>query len=272
VDVMAPGTCILSTVPGGGLDRLSGTSMASPHVAGGAALLSAGKARTSPGQVKDALRRAGTTAWDDRNDPDGVKEPLLNAGGLPGGTAEPPTTTSAATSTTGSTGSTVQPEPDRRQAPVRRIGPVTQRIADDLFARVNAERRARGLAPLRRDPALALLAAQWSAEMARSGEFEHRPDLRRALTDGRIRVGENIAYTNGPDQSRTVHVLWMRSDGHRENILQPGFDSMGIGVVCDGDRVYATQLFASTSRAPWAGDRVPPRSPSAATGSNGLAG
>lgn len=39
VDVLAPGVDVLSSVPGGGSEELSGTSMASPHVAGLAAYL-----------------------------------------------------------------------------------------------------------------------------------------------------------------------------------------------------------------------------------------
>jgi subtilisin len=60
IDLIAPGVCILSTVPGGGYLRADGTSMASPHVAGAAALYKASHPHASPLQVKRALqRRAG---------------------------------------------------------------------------------------------------------------------------------------------------------------------------------------------------------------------
>ena len=78
VDIIAPGVCILSTWKGGGYNTISGTSMASPHVAGAAALYKASSPGASPAQVKAALQGAGNLNWNDSDDPDPTKEVLLN--------------------------------------------------------------------------------------------------------------------------------------------------------------------------------------------------
>jgi subtilisin family serine protease len=82
VDLIAPGVCILSTWKGGGYNTISGTSMASPHVAGAAALYKASNGGATPAQVKAALQNAGTTDWNDLDDPDPVKEKLLHVATL----------------------------------------------------------------------------------------------------------------------------------------------------------------------------------------------
>jgi subtilisin family serine protease len=63
-DVSAPGVNILSSVPTG-WDAFSGTSMASPHVAGGAALLLQRHPTWTPAQVKSALVLTGRPVWTD---------------------------------------------------------------------------------------------------------------------------------------------------------------------------------------------------------------
>jgi subtilisin family serine protease len=57
VAVGAPGVSILSTSPGGGYTLLSGTSMATPHVTGIAALLWAREPQLTPTQVRDRIIR-----------------------------------------------------------------------------------------------------------------------------------------------------------------------------------------------------------------------
>jgi subtilisin family serine protease len=78
VDLIAPGTCINSTWMLGGYNTISGTSMASPHVAGGAALYKATHPTATPAAVKAALQTAGTLDWNNADDGDNTKERLLD--------------------------------------------------------------------------------------------------------------------------------------------------------------------------------------------------
>jgi subtilisin len=83
VDLIAPGTCIRSTYMLGTYNTISGTSMASPHVAGAAALYTANNPTATPAQVRSALASAGNLNWIwPSEDPDGIQERLVNAGGF----------------------------------------------------------------------------------------------------------------------------------------------------------------------------------------------
>lgn len=63
VDVAAPGVRIYSTVRGGGYASLSGTSMATPHVAGVAALVLSANPGLSYSDLKERLVKTSTPVW-----------------------------------------------------------------------------------------------------------------------------------------------------------------------------------------------------------------
>src|SRR5438094_685085 len=79
-DVSAPGVNIFSSVPSG-WDVFSGTSMASPHVAGGAALLLQRHPSWTPAEVKSALVLTGQPVWTDSTHKHEVA-PTREGGGL----------------------------------------------------------------------------------------------------------------------------------------------------------------------------------------------
>jgi prepilin-type processing-associated H-X9-DG protein len=114
-----------------------------------------------------------------------------------------------------------------------------------VVTRVNEARRGAGLQALGTDTNLARIAATRSAAMAFERRLSHRGwerALRRAGLQDDV-LGENVAYNYAdPDE---VMAGWMRSPGHRANILRPVFKRIGVGCVIDerGHRWW-TQDFA----------------------------
>ena len=73
VDIWAPGVNILSTMLGGGTTTMSGTSMASPHAAGAAALYMSTHPGVSPAQVEAQLKADAATPGTTSNDGGAIK-------------------------------------------------------------------------------------------------------------------------------------------------------------------------------------------------------
>ena len=116
-----------------------------------------------------------------------------------------------------------------------------------LYQAANAERARVGLGPLRWDSALYRAAAGHAREMAARESISHQyagePELaeRGKSAGGRFSViSENVA--EAPTAVR-IHDAWMNSPGHRENLLDPRVDSVGISVLRRGGQLYAVQDF-----------------------------
>lgn len=116
-------------------------------------------------------------------------------------------------------------------------------IARDVFTRINAERAARHVAPLVWDPTLAADAAAWAREMSRTG-YRHA-----AVKPG---IGENIHSPGGwcddgachLPTSGLLHRDWMQSSGNRDNVVEPGYVIVGVGVYCGPDgTLWAVERF-----------------------------
>jgi uncharacterized protein YkwD len=189
-------------------------------------------------------------------------------------TTKAATTTTRAATTTSRAPRTTAP-PTTSAAPAGG-GSTAQTLTNDLFDRLNAERRARGLANLEWDPDLARVAGDWSEHMASTGSFAHRDLGAAGGLPGMSKfsaLGENIAWVEGyPSMGNQLHVGWMKSEGHRANMLQRGFDSVGIGVVCAGGRAWATQNFGrlDNSSAPSMASSTPAEQPIVATRDDGV--
>ena len=116
-----------------------------------------------------------------------------------------------------------------------------ERTAADL---VNAERRARGLAPLTVSSDLSAKARIKSADMNQNRYFSHNSPtygspfaMMKSLGISYRSAGENIAM-----HYRTADAVvraWMASPSHRANILSTNYTTMGIGYV----NGYWTQWF-----------------------------
>jgi uncharacterized protein YkwD len=117
-----------------------------------------------------------------------------------------------------------------------------------LFEALNHERLAHGLSALKWDDALFKAARQHALRMVNLNQLEHQlpsePKLEERLAAAGARfsvIAENIAIGPNPN---TIHSGWMGSPGHRKNILDARFTSVGIAVVRGTGGLFAVQDFS----------------------------
>jgi hypothetical protein len=118
----------------------------------------------------------------------------------------------------------------------------------ELVALINKARVSQGLQPLTVDERLARAARKHSELMAQRSALSHQFDdeapLQVRFGDESFpsdRQGENVAL----DQYvSSAHDILMHSPRHRANILNPNYDTVGVGIVRSGGNLYVTEDFA----------------------------
>ena len=123
--------------------------------------------------------------------------------------------------------------------------PATSGFAAEILRLVNAERAKAGLSALGSLPALSAAAQKRAEETTR--RYSHtRPNGKGCFTVldeygvAATHRGENIVA--GHSEPAQAMSAWMKSPGHRANILGD-FDKLGVGVAVKNGRVYWVQLF-----------------------------
>ena len=123
--------------------------------------------------------------------------------------------------------------------------PDTGAVASDdaaaFVAELDALRAARGLAPLVRSADLDVMARGWAERMAVDRHLRHSELIHDVVAGPFTTAGENVGY--GPDVAVIFDAL-VASPGHLDNMVNPAFTRVGIGVVRVGDVLWTAHLFA----------------------------
>jgi len=137
--------------------------------------------------------------------------------------------------------------------PVQQLSPQDSFAYDvqaeqQLFDLANQARADAGVAPLQMDEGLTEAARAHAAEMAARQQLSHQlpgePSLMQRLathSDLHLdRAGENVAFSGNVDQAQDG---LMQSPPHRQNLLNPAYNVVGVGVVRSGYVLYIAQDF-----------------------------
>jgi uncharacterized protein YkwD len=140
-------------------------------------------------------------------------------------------------------------------AAIVQMGQEEQRFID----LVNSERVANGMSVLKIDPTLVEVSRAHSKEMCDKSYFNHVSptsglnmplDRYLAMAEHRPRtvyLGENLFYCSIVDVNRG-HVSLMNSPSHRENIMNPKFELIGVGVYKnEAGEFWVTEMFLTTT-------------------------
>ena len=147
--------------------------------------------------------------------------------------------------------------PAAAAVPTPTVAAVQSLYAQDLVARINAERATRDtlvltVPPLQVDAGLAAYAQAWSAHLAATGTVVD-PSLTPCTgpaTQMCILAANSGDTGNGTwpgDGSDAMDGEYMASTPHRQNMLGATYADVGVGVTCSGGRAFTVEVFGVIS-------------------------
>jgi uncharacterized protein YkwD len=118
----------------------------------------------------------------------------------------------------------------------------------DVANAVNADRANSGLPGVGWDDQLYTLAQQHANDIAASQSLWHS-DLSGLISSPYMyawsSLGENLAEAPAGTSGSQIEAMWMGSGPHRANILNGGFNRIGVGWANAGGRVWVVALFGT---------------------------
>ena len=94
---------------------------------------------------------------------------------------------------------------------------------------VNALRKMERTKPLVLDSKLSAQYERYARRLARTRKFEHDPRLKN-------NIGENIAMST--DETDDPIEIWKHSTGHRRNMLDRDYETVGVAKASNGSETY----------------------------------
>ncbi|WP_405542874.1 sigma-70 family RNA polymerase sigma factor [Streptomyces goshikiensis] len=225
--VAGGGLVYLGTLPGSGKTEAEGGATASPLAA-----LSAPDAVLPSGSPSPSASASASAS------------PSPSASASASASPSPSASTASASPSPTRTKST----PPKPSAPAP--APAPPGVAGQVIALVNKERAAAGCGPLTENSQLRSAAQGQSDDMAARNFFDHTnpdgADPGKRVTAAGYRwstYGENIA--RGQQNADSVMDSWMKSPGHRANILNCAFKEIGVGIHQGAGGPWWTQNFGA---------------------------
>lgn len=117
--------------------------------------------------------------------------------------------------------------------------------AREIIALTNEQRAGAGAPPVQHSDAVQVVAQDWAEHLAAEDNgISHNPSFADQVPSGWSGVAENVA--SGGTSPQAFHDMWVGSEGHFRNLMNPAYNVMGVGYATSSTGViFAVEVFAT---------------------------